>query len=81
MGFRVLGHRKGLVFKLGYSHKILFLKKMDIVFFYLARLSFIIKSRCILTLKNILSTILHLKKEILIKKREFFIKGWLSKLN
>ena len=24
MGFRVLGHRKDLVFKLGYSHKILF---------------------------------------------------------
>ena len=63
MGFRVLGHRKGLIFKLGCSHKLLFLKKIDIVFFYLARLIFTIKGRCVLTLKNILSTILSFKKK------------------
>ena len=33
MGFRVLGHRKDLVFKLGYSHKILFKKKWISFFF------------------------------------------------
>jgi ribosomal protein L6P/L9E len=80
MGFRVLGHSKGLVFKLGCSHKILFLKKIDTVFFYLARLIFIIKSRCILTLKNILSTILTFKKRNSYKKKGIFYKGVVIKV-
>ena len=80
MGFRVLGHFKGLVFKLGYSHKILFLKKIDIVFFYLARLSFIIKGRCILALKNILSSILNFKKKNSYKKKGIFYKGVVIKV-
>ena len=80
MGFRVLGHSKGLIFKLGCSHKFLFLKKTDIVFFYLARLIFSIKSRCILALKNILNTILNFKKRNSYKKKGIFYKGVVIKV-
>ena len=80
MGFRVLGHRRGLIFKLGCSHKFLFLKKIDIVFFYLARLLFTIKGRCILTLKNILSTILSFKKKNSYKRKGVFYKGVVTKV-
>ena len=80
MGFRVLGHSKGLIFKLGCSHKLLFLKKIDIVFFYLARLIFTIKGRCVLTLKNILSTILSFKKKNSYKRKGIFYKGVITKV-
>ncbi len=75
MGFRVLGHYNGLIFKLGCSHKLLFLKKNDIVLFYLTRLTFSIKSRCVLFLKNTLNTLLNLKKKNSYKKKGIFYKG------
>lgn len=80
MGFKIIGYSKGLIFKFGYSHKLLFLKKQDIVFFYLGKQLLLIKSRCILLLKKNLVSLMKLKKRSSYKKKGIFYKGSILKV-
>lgn len=80
MGFKSLVHIKGLVLKLGYSHRILFSIKKEISFIYLTRQSMILKSRNIATLKDAMFYLTTLKKKSVYKKKGVFLKGSIVKI-
>jgi len=80
MGFKVIPHSKGVILKLGYSHKVLLLKTRDVCFFYLTRRSFQIKGRSGFYLKSLVYSLIQLRKTTAYKKKGIFLKGSVVKL-
>jgi ribosomal protein L6P/L9E len=80
MGFKLIGHPKGVIFKLGYSHKLLVLKISDVCFFYLTKQLFQIKGRSGFFLKNLISSLIQLRKTTVYKKKGVFLKGSIIQL-
>jgi ribosomal protein L6P/L9E len=79
MGFK--GIRVGRVFiiKLGYSHKISYLKISGICFLYENRQAFKLVSRDCLTLKNVVYNFKELRRMDAYKKKGVYFKGSIFK--
>ena len=70
-GLKILKHYKGLILKLGYSHKILFLFTQSVSLIYTNRQALKIKGRLIDKVKMVLFDIFKLKKS-----SPYYIRFW-----
>lgn len=77
MGFKaaVLKFKSIVLFKLGFSHKVVFVRCSDIVFYYKRKQQFMLESRDVLWLKSFLFSFKMLKKIDAYKKKGIYIKG------
>jgi ribosomal protein L6P/L9E len=80
MGFKMIGHLVGIVLKLGYSHRVLFIRQKEIAFTYLNRYLLKLEGRSISLIKTILFNFLRLRKKSAYKKKGIFLKGSILKL-
>ena len=75
MGFKILSHTCGLILKLGYSHRVVVLKKTEISISYKSKQWLIVKSRKAYCLQQWLFLIFNLKPRPLYNQKGFYIKG------
>jgi ribosomal protein L6P/L9E len=75
MGFKMLFHLQCIILKLGYSHRILFVRQKEITFTYLNRRSLKIEGRSLSLIKTSLFKFMLLKRKSVYKKKGIFLKG------
>jgi hypothetical protein len=80
MGFKFIIVKNVIIFKLGYSHRILFLSNVDTQVIYLSKYLIKIDCRSITQLKQIVHSFLKIRKKNAYKKKGIFIKGSIIKL-
>jgi hypothetical protein len=73
MGFKMLYHFSAIIFKLGYSHRVLFIRQKEIAFTYLNRTILKVEGRSLSLIKSVLFQIMRLKKKSAYKKKGIFI--------
>lgn len=75
MGYKVQVNKISLVFKLGYSHRIIYKSLKDTLISYHTRNFFDIQSRSLANINRIISILQKLGKSNSYKKKGIFIKG------
>jgi ribosomal protein L6P/L9E len=75
MGLKAIMHIRGLIFKLGYSHRVFYLYPNNIRIHYENKKYFKLESRSILNLKNAIWSITTLKKMNAYKKKGVYLRG------
>ena len=80
MGFKAILIKKQLLFKLGYSHRIIVHIKTNVKFWYIAKQVFRIESRDFSTLKQFIFSVFNFRKVGVYKKKGLYLKGSLIKL-
>jgi ribosomal protein L6P/L9E len=76
LGFKMIGlRRRGLIFKLGFSHKVVVLKETDINIFYRFKYALIVKSRQAFLLQRWFYIIRSLKPRPVFTQKGISIKG------
>lgn len=80
MGFKSVIINKNLIFKLGCSHKILYVLKKNFLLIYKQKYLFKINTRCLNLIKNTIYILKKIKVSSFYKLKGIFIKGSLNKL-
>jgi ribosomal protein L6P/L9E len=75
MGFKSVIVTKKLMFKLGYSHRIIYVFKKDLLLSYMQKYLFRISTRALNLIKNVIYTYKKIKLPSAYKIKGFFIKG------
>ena len=75
MGFKMLSHAVGIIVKLGYSHRILFVRQKEISLTYLNKYLLKIEGRHLMLLKTVLFQFMRLRVRSVYKKKGVFLKG------
>ena len=79
MGFKMICHLVAIIFKLGYSHRVLFIRQTEIAFTYLNRHLLKIEGRSLALIKIILFQFMQLRVKSAYKKKGIFLKGSILK--
>ena len=79
MGFKMICHLVGIILKLGYSHRVLFIRQKEIVFTYLNRHLLKIEGRSLSLIKMILFQFMRLRVKSAYIKKGVFLKGSILK--
>ena len=80
MGFKVTRVTLDLLFRLSYSHRILYLCNNNFRFDYINKQLFKVESRSLWKLKNVISSFNTLRKLNAYKKKGLYVKGSIIKL-
>jgi ribosomal protein L6P/L9E len=75
MGFKMIWHLQGIILKLGYSHRVLFIRQKEITFTYLNRHLLKIEGRSLSLIKSSLFRFMLMKLKSVYKKKGIFLKG------
>ena len=79
MGFKMLWHFGGIILKLGFSHRVLFIRQKEVLFTYLNRHLLKVEGRSLLFIKTILFKFMRVRIKSVYKKKGVFLKGSLVK--
>lgn len=80
VGFKAVVINLGLLIKLGYSHRVLYLFVKDLKFFYINKQLLQIEGRCVYKLKNLFYKFQTIRKSNVYKKKGIFLKGVILKM-
>lgn len=80
MGFKAVVISFGLLLKLGYSHRVLYIFLNDLKFSYIHKQLLQIESRCLYKLKNLFYKFQKIRKSSVYKKKGIFLKGVILKV-
>jgi ribosomal protein L6P/L9E len=80
MGIKMLCCENGVVFKLGFSHKLLLLKLLDSKFFFITRKSLMVRGRNGSLLRDLVSGLAQLRTTAVYKKKGVFLRGSIGQL-
>ena len=80
MGFKIFVPSLGLIFKIGYSHRIFVAKHREVKYFFIIKKLLFIQSRNANTFMNLIHWLRNLKHNSIYLKKGIYIKGFLYNL-
>ena len=80
MGFKISYTKSAIVFRLGFSHRVLYTNILNLKITYLNKQSFLLSSRNLNIMKWVISKLQKIKKNNAYKKKGLYIKGSIVKI-